>query len=102
MHSYMLSELARLRGEDLRRDAEKHRRGREIRRRRLTAVVARVRLMVSERPGMPTALPVTPTVVSYPQSVVPVIPRQAGPRDGVVSPLLDVPAAVDADSCTGC
>ena len=89
MHPYILSELARLRGEDLRRDAEHHRRGREIRRRRLPAVVAWVRSVLSHRPGMPTALPVLPTVLSYPRTGVPVIPRQSGAwRE--VSPLLDV------------
>jgi hypothetical protein len=40
MYSYITSELARLHGEDLRRPAEQYRRGREIRRRRLPAVLA--------------------------------------------------------------
>ena len=89
MHSYITSELARLHGEDLRRDAERHRRGREIRRRRPSAVVAWVRSVLSHRSGMPTALPVVPTVLSYPRTAVPVIPVYSGPwRE--VSPLLDV------------
>jgi hypothetical protein len=99
MHSYIISELARLHGEDLRRDAEHHRRGRELRRRRLPAVAAWVRSLFPDRAGAATAPSVTPTVVPYPRPSQPLIPRQAGPRDHV-APLLDVVEPVERRRCS--